>query len=89
GASSYCTALYLNFVSEYVLINNQQKDYIVLIQWKLMSFYGQQVILEHLSRLTQEQFASRGVQYDRISCFRAENFETLFNIRSSYSGCPH
>ncbi|MDE5087507.1 MAG: acyl-CoA/acyl-ACP dehydrogenase [Trichodesmium sp. St15_bin1_1] len=40
--------------------------------------YDQQVILDRLSRLTQEQFASHAVQYDKTSCFPAENFEILF-----------
>lgn len=41
--------------------------------------YDQQAILERLSQLTQEQFASRAAQYDKTASFPAENFETLFH----------
>ncbi|NET17596.1 MAG: acyl-CoA/acyl-ACP dehydrogenase, partial [Okeania sp. SIO1H6] len=41
--------------------------------------YDQQTVLERLSQLTQEQFASRAAQYDKTASFPAENFETLFH----------
>ncbi|WP_287298091.1 acyl-CoA dehydrogenase family protein [Moorena sp. SIO2C4] len=41
--------------------------------------YDPQALLDHLSQLTQEEFAPRAAQYDQTASFPAENFETLFD----------